>query len=404
MNFRLVRLIDKYIGIPLAYIIFFLYRLFSYFSQDTPFDIHKILLIKFWGIGNIIMLLPAAKALQEKYPSARIDILTLTNNKDVSEATKVFNRIYTINTQNIAAYIKTSLKVFMVLRRKNYDLIIDFEQFARFSALFCALIGRKKTVGFNTHGQHREFLFTNSIPYNNHIHMVKSFFSLVNLTGVGHKDYLEPVRITCGEQNKQAVLEFLHERGVDENDILIVFHTGTSENFSLRQWPSRNFAELANRLVDNYGVKIIFTGLEKENYLVKKAMMYMDKEDCVINTCGKFSFNEFVSLINLSDLVVSADTSAVHVASCLSTPVVGLYGPNTPVLYGPWGKDSIWFYKNLPCSPCITNYNAKINKCRHPDGQGACMKQISVDEVFSGIKDSYFTVQAPYRIKKLTKK
>ncbi|MFH1245676.1 MAG: hypothetical protein V1662_04250, partial [Candidatus Omnitrophota bacterium] len=71
-------------------------------------------------------------------------------------------------------------------------------------------------------------------------------------------------------------------------------------------------------------------------------------------------------------------------------PVVGLYGPNTPLLYGPWGANSIYFYKNLSCSPCITNYNAKINRCRHPRGEGMCMKSITPAEVFEGLKTAYF--------------
>ncbi len=107
-----------------------------------------------------------------------------------------------------------------------------------------------------------------------------------------------------------------------------------------------------------------------------------------------------MSVVGISDLVVSSDTSTVHIASCLSVPVVGLYGPNTPVLYGPWSKNSIYFYKRLNCSPCITNYNAKINKCRNPEGQGACMKRITVDEVFAGIKENYLEKGSVFEIKK----
>jgi len=55
----------------------------------------------------------------------------------------------------------------------------------------------------------------------------------------------------------------------------------------------------------------------------------------------------------------------------------------------------------LACSPCITNYNAKVSKCRHAEGQGMCMKKISVDEVYSKIKEAYFDNNARFRINKL---
>jgi len=99
---------------------------------------------------------------------------------------------------------------------------------------------------------------------------------------------------------------------------------------------------------------------------------------------------EFISLVKIAGLVISADTAPVHIASALSIPVVAMYGPNTPDLYGPWGGKSLVFYKKLPCSPCITNYNAKMNICRHPKGRGYCMRSISAEEVFDAIKGDIY--------------
>ena len=402
MNLKTIRFIDKYIGIPLAYGAFILKKLFAgFFTQGCPGQVNRILIVKFWGIGNIIMLLPAVKALKEKHSSAEIDILTLTSNKNVSEDSRMFNHICSIDTDSVRGFIMSTVEAFLKLRRVNYDLVIDFEQFARFSAIFCSLIGRKKVVGLDIQYKSRAFLYTNTIQYDNHIHMVKTFFSLAELVGVDHKEYLEPINIVYEKQDRSKVLRFLTDKGIREKDVTVVFHIGTSENFSLRRWPLNSFVKLANRLIDSYGVKIIFTGLAEENYLAEDAISCIDRNAFAINACGKLSFSEFVSLIKLSDLVVSADTSAVHVASCLSVPVVGLYGPNTPVLYGPWGKGCTWFYKQLSCSPCITNYNSKMSRCMHPEGQGACMQGISSDEVFEGIKNSYFDTDALYRLEKL---
>ena len=101
------------------------------------------------------------------------------------------------------------------------------------------------------------------------------------------------------------------------------------------------------------------------------------------------------------DLVISADTAAVHLASALDIPVVGLYGPNTPALYGPWGSKGIAVYQQFDCSPCITNFNAKLHTCRHPAGRGACMRAIEVADVLTAIQQHYFSPTAPCRLKKL---
>jgi heptosyltransferase-3 len=91
----------------------------------------------------------------------------------------------------------------------------------------------------------------------------------------------------------------------------------------------------------------------------------------------------------------------VHLASALNTPVVGLYGPNTPQLYGPWGENGLALYANLDCSPCITNFNSKLNTCRHPRGGGACMRELSAEMVFSAIERTYLIPSAPHRLARL---
>ncbi len=400
MNWKLVRWIDIYIGIPLVYLIFLIKKIFRF--SNLPSEVYKnILFIKFWGIGNIIMILPTASALKKKYEKVNIDLLTLTSNKDASRSAGIFRNIYTIDTAHIIKFLITSIKTFKVLIKRDYDVIVDFEQFARFSALWCALVGRKKTVGFNTKGQHRSILYTHTTVYRNDIHITKSFYSLVELLGIDSTDDIEPFPLNCQEQSIKTVKGILSREGISLQEVIVIFHVGTSKNFMLRRWPLEYFAELSERLINSFSVKIIFTGLVEERALVERVFAMIKNKERVTNLSGKLNFEEFISLIKLSDLVVSADTAPIHIATSLGVPVVGLYGPNTPFLYGPWGKKSIWFYKQLKCAPCITNYNAKINRCRHPDGQGACMRKISPDEVFLGIVANYFDEEAPFRLEKL---
>lgn len=404
MNLKMVRWVDIYVGITLTYLVFCLKRICGLSPKSSTIkDYKKILLVKFWGVGNVIMLLPAARAIKEKYPYAQLDFLTLTNNKEVAKAADIFENIFTLDIKNSYRFILTFLKIPVVLKNKNYDLIIDFEQFARFSALLCSLIGKKDIIGFDTKWQHRHFLYSSCVIYDNNVHITKSFYNLAESAGAIHKDCIKAVPLVCQQHEIEAMEGILHNLGINKEDILVILHVGTSENFSLRHWPPEYFASLADKLIENFSVKVALTGLAHEAIIGDKVMEHMKNRETTINACGKFNFNQFISLIKLSDLVVSADTAPVHLASCLSMPIVGLYGPNTPVLYGPWGERGLWFYKKLECSPCITNYNAKINKCRHPQGEGACMKKISVAEAYLGIKNNFFDENARFRLKKLNK-
>jgi ADP-heptose:LPS heptosyltransferase len=84
--------------------------------------------------------------------------------------------------------------------------------------------------------------------------------------------------------------------------------------------------------------------------------------------------------------MISSDTAPVHIASAMGAPVVGLYGPNTPFLYGPSGDNNLVFYHQIPCSPCLTNTNRKLSKCSF----ARCMDGITVGEVAAGIEMKYF--------------
>ena len=178
MNWRLIRYIDIYIGIPLAYLFFLLKKILVRTGAKKEEDYKKVLFIKFWGIGNAVMLLPAAKGLRERYPQARLDFLTLSSSRQVSESAHIFDTIYAIDTKSPFVFAITTLKAILVLRRRSYDLVVDFEQFARFSALVCWLIASKREVGFKTKRQHRHFLYTDSVTLDNTLHMTKSFYSL----------------------------------------------------------------------------------------------------------------------------------------------------------------------------------------------------------------------------------
>jgi len=405
MNVNLIRRIDKYLGVPLVYLFYWLQGL-SGRKDNTKIKetgYKKILFIKFWGIGNIAMLLPAVGAIKEKYKDAELDFLTLPACKDAAIAGQFFNNIYTLDYKHAAKFILAFLRNLKILRSKNYDLIIDFEQFLRFSALLCLFIGRKKTIGFNTAGQYRHFFYSLAVIYNNNIHMSRSFFSLTEGAGADYPSEIKPISMAYGESDASEIKKIMQKGNISKNDILITVHPGTSENFIQRRWPPEYYAALADKLIDHSGAKIIFTGIRSEAPIAEKIKNMMKNKDAAFNASGVLNFGQYICLIQSSSLVISADTASVHLASCFSVPVIGLYGPNTPVLYGPWGPNSIWFYKKLSCSPCITIYNAKMNKCRHRDGQGACMKRISVDEVFSKIKNTYFEDTAPSRIKKLIK-
>ncbi|GAB4483830.1 MAG: glycosyltransferase family 9 protein [Thermodesulfovibrionales bacterium] len=391
MNWKLIRKIDTYVGIPLMYAGQCLRKAWRGPRRVPAGEpARRILLVKFWGIGNIFMMLPAVQTLKAGYPDAEIDLLTLETNRIAAAAIKTFRAVHAIDTRNVFRFIRTSLSTMRALRRREYDIVVDFEQFARFSAIVCAVIGKKISIGFNTAGQHRHFFYSRPVRYENGIHMVRSYRSLsisAFQEGIGHEPVSPVVRTDPDGR------DLMRRLGIRMDRPTVLMHIGTSSNFKERRWPIRHYAALADLLIDNHNAQVVLSGLKEETPCASEMADFARSDGMIIDMIGKLDFDDFFSLIRLCDLVVSADTAPVHLASACGTPVVGLYGPNTPLLYGPWGGNGLACYENLACSPCITNFNAKLHVCRHPEGKGACMDKIRPEDVYRKIRERFFSPQ-----------
>ena len=71
----------------------------------------------------------------------------------------------------------------MALRRQKFDWVIDFEHWARLSALIAYGSGASRRVGFRSEGQHRHYLFTDVVEHVPGQHEVVNFLKISRLLG-----------------------------------------------------------------------------------------------------------------------------------------------------------------------------------------------------------------------------
>jgi ADP-heptose:LPS heptosyltransferase len=99
----------------------------------------------------------------------------------------------------------------------------------------------------------------------------------------------------------------------------VVVVTGAQE--PIKVWNIDNFSKVVRYLLENTDFKIVFTGSSNEakrgDYI---AGIY--NSDRILNYCGKTTLPEYAGLVANSRLVVTNDTSAVHVAAAFQVPLV----------------------------------------------------------------------------------
>ena len=109
-----------------------------------------------------------------------------------------------------------------------------------------------------------------------------------------------------------------------------------------------------------------------------EVLLWEINPDRVINFAGKTTFKELITLYSISDLLITNDSGPVHFASTTEIPILALFGPETPKIFGPMSPNAKVISLELACSPCVSVFNQKKSSC--DDNQ--CMEQISVQMVF----------------------
>jgi heptosyltransferase-2 len=138
-----------------------------------------------------------------------------------------------------------------------------------------------------------------------------------------------------------------------------------------KRWPPSHFAALAQRLAAEGYAAWALGGPADAAIGDQVAALAAD----VINLAGRTSMPEAIDLIAAARAVVSNDSGLMHVAAALGRPVIGLYGPTSPVFAPPLSRDAVILDLNLPCSPC--------GKRVCPLGHHKCLNDLAPEQVLT---------------------
>jgi len=375
--------LDKYFGILICLVIkgnlfirnFFLNILKickKIYKKKNP----KILIIKLSALGDTVLLIPVIKEIRNNYTNSHITMIYTSINKDVVLNIPYLNESILFDFKK---FIKNPIYFFIFifeLYKKSFDISIDFDQWLRISAILSFFSGAKQRIGFNTKGQFKHFIFTNSIKHNREKHEINCFFDLIKVIGVKKEN--KELEFFLNSDILLNAKNILSTLGIDiTKDKFIVFHPSVPTHGLQRHWPVEYFIELALKIIERYNYKILITGfvfLKKEQK--EKFLKFKNNINSKIYFCPDVSLKILAAILNFSKLVLCSNTGIMHIACAVKSCVIGLHGPTDPNKWGPLGKNTYIIKSNLSCSPCLYlgfEYRCKTNKC---------MQAITVEEVF----------------------
>jgi ADP-heptose:LPS heptosyltransferase len=303
----------------------------------------------------------------------------------------LLDQVLTLRDDGFLRTLTDLCRITRQLRRNPPDLFLDFEQFLRITGLLARFSRTRHAIGFETPGQARARLHQARVPYDDQRHMAEVFGDIVRATGASI-DCLPPLEVPRDPAAAQRTAQQL--KGLPRP--WMVFHPGSGDNFPGRRWPAERFIEAGVLLQQRFPGTLFLTGSKAEQQLLTQIQAGLQQRGVEsISLAGQLTLPDLVAWMDAVDFLLTNDTGPVHLASAVGTPVVALYGPNTPLLYGPLGDRCKALYHALPCSPCLTNQNAKTSQCRLP----ACILALSVAEVVQAASELLLQTDAPQTTK-----
>lgn len=392
MDSERLKRIDRLLGDPLILLLVaweWLRRLIDRGRAEAGRDlsgIRRIAVVKTVAIGDLVVALPTIAALRRRFPDADITLVTTPRVRDVVDGLAAVDRIVYFDVFGRHRGLAGIVRFARDLRREGFDLWAELEHYYRFTTILGYLSGARARAGFKIRGQQRARLFTIPVPYPEDAHEIEAFYSIARELGAPGGP-LSPVPIPTTRDDEAAVDTWLAEvmpdapraSRLDGRLPIALLHTTTSRVAVARRWMDDRWVALARRIARDCGLTPVLTGAPEDVPALERLAASMDVGSVV--AAGALSLKQFAILASRAALVVSLDTGPLHVAAAAGAPTVGIFGPNTPEKWGPYGPGNASVWAALPCAPCTRQYLGQVSRCDKDE----CMRAISVDMVLDAI-------------------
>jgi 3-deoxy-D-manno-octulosonic-acid transferase/heptosyltransferase-1 len=336
----------------------------------------NILIVKLSAIGDVIHTLPSLAALRRLYPDAHI---TWVVEEAVADLVKNHPYLDTVLISRRKSWFKDIQKgkilkplfnlssLIKELRRRRYDLVIDFHGLFK-SSIIVFLSKSKRKLGYDSLQELSGLFLNEKIPEDMNIHAVDRYLDFPRYLGA-KTDNIEFI-LPPNDDAEVKVRLLMSKYKLNDKKFIAI---NPVAYWKTKLWDNEKFAHLADLVNNKLKIKVVFTGSKKES--IEGITSRMTTEG--INLGGQTSLLDLAYFYKKAQMVITTDSGPMHLAAAVGTPVIALFGPTDPARTGPYGKEHAIITAQLSCSPCF------LKKC----STRKCMEDILPEQVFAAIEE-----------------
>lgn len=325
-------------------------------------EMKKILIIKIGAIGDVIMSLPLLQALKHD-SEVQITWICGKTVEPLLKKTELIDELISVNEESLfnKGYLSSFLELFSIWKKigfRFFDRIIILYSDPRYRVISFFSFGKKLFFGKNR----------KKIPGRYH---AEEYLSLgLNLDGPTIPKAIYPSMPVSLEEKFIPIFK--------SKIPLIALAPGGAKNLlseiSQKRWPIDYYVSLAKQLLQS-GYRVAITGSSTDNWVLEH---FKNLE--VINLVGQTSLLDLISIYKNCSLLITHDSSPLHLAKLAKCPTIALFGPTNPSEFiGEKNHPNIfvfWEGKTLACCPCYDG--KKFSVC----SKNLCLENISPEVVF----------------------
>jgi ADP-heptose:LPS heptosyltransferase len=306
--------------------------------------VSNIIISRTDSIGDMVLALPVAKILKDKYPHVTITILGKEYTRAIAVACEYVDAFIDMEdffTKNILVkdempqaiiFLNTNTKV--VERAYKLKIPVRIGPGRNFSHLkncnYRVWFSRRKS------GLHEAQLNLKLLrPFG-----IEETYSLKTIGESYGLTQIQPL------SNKYAAL-------IKNDRYNLIIHPKSQGN--AREWSIEHFTKLI-RLLDDKTYNIFVSGTEKERIFIQPLLNATANK--VTDIIGSIPLDQFISFVNECDGIVANSTGPLHIAAALQKDALGLYPPlktKDAGRWGPVGSKAQAFTLNKFCEICKLN-------------------------------------------------
>jgi len=309
------------------------------FTPKYKFDIKdskKILFSARFKIGDSIMLFPLLREMKKNNPNLEIDILCsnksnfmFANNKNISNVFTLYKGL---------DFFLHSIPQWFFMRKNSYDLIIELSPIKFGNFFYYASLGANKYIAENSVNRYklnlnRLSIFSELVEENTTQYMAASYFRYLEL--FNYKLDNKKLEIFTTDEKREFSKSYFSK--YEDKKIVLINIDGSSYIRSLHK---QDYLYLAEQISDIENTVVFFTSLPNKRVTLEKELVKLNNTSLSYETKDIF---DVIAMVEYIDLLISPDTSLLHIANALEKEAVGIYSSSSVSTY-------IWFDKNSKIS------------------------------------------------------